>query len=132
VELDRIVAWRRAVECPHPVASYKEDDVVGGVGRSELVVREACCLVGVVDVVGVVGQWALHGADVDDVSRSVVDWYIVETVQVMWEGGIHSQVSHSQQPQVGDPVYLYGDGKGGTRKAYLLDLVELLPEVVIP
>ena len=36
-----------------------------------------------------------------DVSRGVVDWDVVEGVEVVGEGRVHCQVGHRQDPDVG-------------------------------
>jgi len=50
-------------------------------------------LISVVDIVSVISQVILLGGDVDDIAGCVVDWNILEGVEMMGEGGIHCQVS---------------------------------------
>ncbi len=98
MKLDGIEVWSCTEGSPHPETGHVEDNIVGGVGLGEFGVEESFSLLSVVDVVGVVCQLGLHVCDIDDITCSVVDGDVVEGVQMMWECGIYSQVSHSQYP----------------------------------
>ena len=41
-----------------------------------------------------------------DVPCGIVDWHVVEGVEVVREGRVHSQVGHCQDPDVGVAKYL--------------------------
>ena len=81
--------------------------MVRGVGFCKVSEGSAISLSRVIDVVGVVVDFAIRfRANVDDVSIGVVERDVVKAVEVVRESGIYSNIRHVQYPYIGDTVDL--------------------------
>jgi hypothetical protein len=62
-----------------------------------------------------------------DVTRRVVYGYVVEGVEVMGKSGLHRQICHRYNPQMGITENLDLHRKSGWRQPCSPDLIKLFP-----